>query len=449
LARHAAARPPRADSHDEPAGLPARRLAWSVVDEILRSGRALDEVFERAARTAALEPRDAALARAIAVVTFRRFGTIRQALLDRMTKGLPKDERALTLLATAAAQVLFLDIPDHAALDVTVRLTQSERLLQHLAGLANAILRRIAREREGILAKSDPLETDTPDWLAGRWRAHYGEEAAHAIAAAHRRGGAVDLTVKGDAAGWAERLGGILLATGAVRLRERGNLRELPGYAEGAWWVQDAAAAIPARLLDARPGERVADLCAAPGGKTAQLASAGARVLAVDRSAPRLKRLAENMERLKLSVETRAADALALEAEPFEAVLLDAPCSATGTIRRHPDVPWIKSEDDLRKLAELQTRLLDKAADLTKPGGRLVYCTCSLEPEEGEHQVAAFLARRPEFSRAPVTPAELPCLAEAVTPQGDIRTLPHYGGDDLGAAGVDGFFIARFLRANS
>jgi 16S rRNA (cytosine967-C5)-methyltransferase len=432
-----------------PAGLQARRLAWIVVDEVLRNGRALDEVFERAARAAALEHRDAALARAIAVVTFRRFGTIRQALLDRMAKRLPKEERALTLLATAAAQVLFLDVPDHAAVDVTVGLTRSERPLQHLGGLANAILRRIAREREEILAGADPLETDTPDWLASRWRAHYGENAARAIAAAHGRGGAVDLTVKDDPAGWAERLSAILLATGAVRLVERGDLRELPGYADGAWWVQDAAAALPARLLDAKRGERVADLCAAPGGKTAQLAAAGAHVLAVDRSVPRLKRLAENMERLKLSVETQVADALALEAEPLDAVLLDAPCSATGTIRRHPDVPWIKSEDDLRKLAGLQGRLLDKAADLTRPGGRLVYCTCSLEPEEGEHQAAAFLKRRPDFRRAPVAPEELPGLPEAVTPEGDVRTLPHYGGAALGAAGLDGFFIARFSRANS
>jgi 16S rRNA (cytosine967-C5)-methyltransferase len=449
LARHSAARKRRADPQDEPAGLPARRLAWSAVDEVFRSGRALDEVFDRAARAAGLEHRDEALARAIAVVTFRRFGTIRQALLDRMARGLPKDKRALSLLATAAAQVLFLDVPDHAAVDITVRLTRSERPIEHFAGLANAILRRIAREREEILAGADPLDTDTPDWLAGRWRAHYGEETAGAIAAAHRQGGAIDLSVKADPAGWAERLGGVLLATGTVRLTERISVRELAGFDEGAWWVQDAAAAIPARLLGPKPGERVADLCAAPGGKTAQLAAAGAEVVAVDRSAQRLECLAENMARLKLSVEAKAVDALMLEAEPFDAVLLDAPCSATGTIRRHPDVPWIKGEDDLRKLADLQTRLLDKAADLTRPGGRLVFCTCSLEPEEGERQVAAFLARRPEFRRARITPEEAPGLAEAVTPDGDLRTLPCHGGDALGAAGIDGFFIARFLRAKS
>jgi 16S rRNA (cytosine967-C5)-methyltransferase len=449
LAKSAGVRSPAAEAREDSAGLPVRRLAWSVVDEVLRSRRALDDAFERAARAAGLDRRDEALARAIAVVTFRRLGTIRQALLDRMAKGPPKDERALSLLATAAAQVLFLDVPDHAAVDVTVRLAQSERSLQHLGGLANAVLRRVAREREEILARADPLALDTPEWLARRWRVHYGDETARAIAAAHGRGGAVDLTVKDDPAGWAERLGGMLLATGAVRLRERGDLRDLPGYAEGAWWVQDAASALPGRLLGAKPNERVADLCAAPGGKTAQLASTGAKVLTVDRSAPRLKRLEENLARLKLAAETRVADALTIEAEPFDAVLLDAPCSATGTIRRHPDVPWIKTEEDVSKLAELQTKLLDKAADLTKPGGRLVYCTCSLEPEEGEQQVAAFLERRPEFRRAPVTVEEVPGLPEAVTADGDVRTLPHHGGEALGATGLDGFFIARFTRANS
>src|SRR5215204_3528496 len=222
----------------------------------MRSGRALDEVFERAARAAALEARDEALARAIAVVAFRRFGTIRRALVERMAKGLPKGERVLALLAAAAAQVLFLDVPDHAAVDVTVRLAQSEGPSRHLAGLANAVLRRLARERDAILADADAdaLEVDTPEWLRLRWRAAYGD-AAHAIAEAHRRGGAVDLTVREDPAGWAERLGATLLATGTLRLNDRSAIRELPGYAEGAWWVQDAAAALPARLLEVRPGE--------------------------------------------------------------------------------------------------------------------------------------------------------------------------------------------------
>lgn len=426
-------------------GVGSRRLAWLAVADVLRSGRALDDTFERLRAGAGLSSRDEALARAIAVVSFRRFGTIRAALDRRLDKGLPANPDAVALLTTGLAQVLFLDVPDHAAVDVTVRLARTEESLRHLSGLANAVLRRVARERDAILGTADVLETDTPAWLAARWREQYGSEA-HAIAEAHRRGGAIDLTIRNEPRAWAEGLGGVLLSTGTVRLTDKGAIRDLPGYAEGAWWVQDAAAALPARLLQVREGERVVDLCAAPGGKTAQLASAGARVLAVDRSEPRLRRLRENMERLKLSVETKAADVLALETEPFDAVLLDAPCSATGTIRRHPDVSWTKRANDIAKLAELQTRLLDKAASLTRAGGRLVYCTCSLEPEEGERQASAFLARHPVFRRVPVELGEVPGLPEAVTSEGDLRTLPHHGGEAFGAVGLDGFFAARFVR---
>ena len=253
--------------------------------------------------------------------------------------------------------------------------------------------------------------------------------------------------MKTEPEAWAERLGGIVLPTGSVRLLERTPVRELPGFAEGAWWVQDAAAALPARLLAPRPGERIADLCAAPGGKTAQLASAGARVLAVDRSAKRLARLGENMERLRLAVEIKAADALTLEEEPFDAVLLDAPCSATGTVRRHPEIAWTKTPEDIAKLAGLQSRLLDKAASLVRPGGRLVYCTCSLEPEEGEAQVAAFLQRQPTFRRAPVDEREVGGLAELLDGAGDLRTLPcHLAAVAPGRGGLDGFYAARLIR---
>ncbi len=425
-------------------GLASRRLAAHAVAEVLRRRASLDETFERLARQATLDERDAGLARAIAVTTFRRFGTIRTALTERLAKGPPKDEAFLGLLATGAAQILFLDVPDHAAVDLAVRLARTEGR-PGLAGLVNAVLRRIARERDTILAGSDPLRVDTPEWLARRWSRHYGA-AAPAIAEAHRAGGSLDLSVRSDPALWAERLGGTVLATGTVRLTQRTPIRELPGYGEGAWWVQDAAAALPARFLAAGPGERVIDLCAAPGGKTAQLASRGAHVVAVDRSEARLKRLRENMERLQLSVETRMTDVLALHEEPFDAVLLDAPCSATGTLRRNPDAAWTKRESDLSQLVELQTRLLDKAAALTRPEGRLVYCTCSLEPEEGERQVAAFLERHPEFVPAPLGPDDVPGLSEAVTPEGWLRTLPHYGGPQFGGTGMDGFFAARFRR---
>lgn len=430
-----------------PAGLPARRLAWEAVSEVLRHRGALDEVLDDLAGRARLDPRDAGLARAIAVATFRRFGTIRAALAERLAKGLPSDERTVALLAVGAAQVLLLDVPDHAAVDLAVRLAQGDRRLRHLSGVANAVLRRIARERDLILSEAGPLSLDTPAWLAERWTAAFGEETARRIAAAHRSAASVDLTVKADPDAWAARLNGLVLPTGSVRLLERTPVRELPGYAEGDWWVQDAAASLPARLLRAEAGERVADLCAAPGGKAAQLALIGAHVLAVDRAPKRLGRLAENMSRLRLAVETREADVLDLPDEPFDAVLLDAPCSATGTIRRHPDVAWTKRPSDLAALADLQRRLLDKAAALTRPGGRLVYCTCSLEPEEGVDQVEAFLARAGDFARLAVRPEEVGGLAEAVTPAGDLRTLPcHLPDAPEGRSGLDGFFAARLVR---
>jgi 16S rRNA (cytosine967-C5)-methyltransferase len=417
-----------------------------AVTETMKRRVPLDDVLDELSPGENLSPRDEALARAIAIVTFRRLGTLGRALNERLNRE-PKDERLLHLLATGAAQILFLDVPDHAAVDSAVRLAQDDAKLNHAGGFINAVLRRVARERDMILEQQEPW-LDTPTWLEERWVAQYGEGLAAKIAEAHRSMASVDLSVKEDAASWAERLGGILLPTGSIRLVERTAIRDLPGFDEGAWWVQDAAAALPARLLHAKAGERIADLCAAPGGKTAQLAAAGAEVLAVDRSAKRLKRLEENLARLNLRAETRAIDAEKLDEAPFDAILLDAPCSATGTIRRHPDVAWTKSEEDIRKLSGLQTRLLDKAADLLKPGGRLVYCTCSLEAEEGEQQAAGFLARHPEFVRRPITADEIGGLTECLTPEGDVRTLPcHLVSPEHERGGLDGFFVARFVKA--
>jgi 16S rRNA (cytosine967-C5)-methyltransferase len=414
--------------------------------ESLKRPAPLDDVIEELAPTQALDPRDEALARAAATVTFRRFGTIRRALAARLDKGLPKDQRLLALLSVGAAQALFLDVPDHAAVDTAVRIAQDDRSLRHASGLVNAVLRRIVRERDRILAEDDPW-ADTPDWLKARWIAHYGPETAAAIASAHRNPAAIDLTVKAEPEAWAERLDGLLLPTGSVRLRGRTPIRDLPGFTDGAWWVQDAAAALPARLLAPNRGESIADLCAAPGGKTAQLAAAGARVVAVDRSAKRLRRLAENLARLGLAADTLAADATTLDLSPFDGVLLDAPCSATGTIRRHPDVAWTKTEADLAKLADLQRRLLAAAARLVKPGGRIVYSTCSLEPDEGERQAETFLADHPGFMVEPIRPDEVGGLFDLVTASGHLRTLPcHMPLPEGARSGLDGFFAARFVR---
>ena len=432
------------ETGQDAAGLGARRAAALAVADLIGQERppALDEALAAALRAERLESGDAALARAIALATFRRLGQIRRVLADRLDKGLPVGKpRLFSLLATGTAQILDLAVPDHAAVDLAVRLAKADHRTAGFAGMVNAVLRRVAREREAILAATEPLRDNTPDWLARRWVSAYGPERAAEIARAHLSSAPIDLTLRNEGEGqaWAERLGATLLPTGSLRMPPDGAaIPDLPGFGEAAWWVQDAAAAIPARLLGVGEGERVLDLCAAPGGKTMQLASRGANVTALDRSAPRLERLRDNLARLGLTAEIAVGDATAYQAEPFDAVLLDAPCSATGTIRRHPDVAWTKDESDIVRLAQLQTRLLDRAATLVRPGGRLVYCTCSLERAEGEAQIAAFLARNTRFARVPLRPEEVGGRADLIDGEGDLRTLP--------SQGLDGFFAGRLVH---
>jgi 16S rRNA (cytosine967-C5)-methyltransferase len=432
-------------------GLAARLAAEQAIAEALADRRPLDDFFGAgsvAPRLAGLEPRDRALARSIATVAMRRLGTIRKALAARLDRGMPKKSGGLeAALIAGAAQILFMEAADHAAVDLAVRAIKRDPKSAPFAGLANAVLRGIQRERDAILAASDALEDDTPPWLAARWRKTYGEAAARAIAQAHRHEPTIDLTTKSDPTLWAERLGGVVTPTGSVRLRAHTPIAELEGYADGQWWVQDAAAALPARLLKVSPGARVADLCAAPGGKTAQLAQAGAEVTALDKSAERLKRLAANLARLGFAAQTRVGDAATFDAPPFDAILLDAPCSSTGTIRRHPDVAWTKRASDIAGLAQTQSRLLDAAARLLKSGGTLVYCVCSLEPEEGFEQIEALLRRNPDLSRAPIDADEFKLPPESVTAAGDLRTLPHHMADENPRlSGLDGFFAARLVR---
>ena len=312
---------------------------------------------------ARLPERDRRLARAIASTTLRRHGEI-WALLDRLIeKKPPRSRDFFHILETAVAQILFMEVADHAAVSIAIDQVSADPKARHLKGLANAVLRRIARERDALLAYIDSARLDAPEWLWDRWCATYGEDTARSIAEAHLAEPALDITVKSDAAGWAEKLGGVVTATGSVRIADAAPIEALPGYADGAWWVQDAAAALPARLLGDVAGKRIADLCAAPGGKTAQLASAGATVTALDISANRLKRLTANLERLQLKAETVAADVFAwTPAEPFDAILLDAPCSSTGTIRRHPDIAWLKQPGDIAALSAIQARMIDSAA---------------------------------------------------------------------------------------
>jgi 16S rRNA (cytosine967-C5)-methyltransferase len=338
-------------------------------------------------------------------------------------------------------------VPDHAAVDLSVRLTRADRRAARYAGLVNAVLRRIAQQGAARLHDADTTALDTPPWLLKRWTQAYGADMAHAIAQANSREAALDLSVKQDPERWADALGGRVLPTGTVRAIAHGPVAQLPGFADGAWWVQDAAAALPARLLGDVRGKTVADLCAAPGGKTAQLAQAGAHVVAVDRTDARLTRLRQNLARLKLAAETVVADATQWQAGPFDAVLLDAPCSSTGTIRRHPDIPWLKREGDIAELTTLQHSLLARAVELVKPGGLLVYCTCSLEPEECETIVADLLTRDSRLRRRPATAAEVSGCGEFLTANGDLRTLPCHLPDAVAQlGGMDGFYAARLER---
>jgi 16S rRNA (cytosine967-C5)-methyltransferase len=439
-------------SSSSPPGLDARRIAAEIVGGVLRRRRPLDELLETESLHA-LAARDRALVRSIVATVLRRLGTLRHLLLGQLDRGLPPDAPQVeATLLIGAAQILFLDVPDHAAVDLSVRLAQADRHASRYSKLINAVLRRLTRDGKKRLAALDTPLLDTPDWLMRRWIAHYGEETARALTAAHIHEPSLDLTVKGDADAWAATLGGRVTPTGTVRVNASGPVPQLAGYDDGAWWVQDAAAALPARLLGDVAGRNVADLCAAPGGKTAQLAAAGARVTAVDRSAARLRRLRDNLTRLKLDADVVEADAAqwqggSLDAGPFDAILVDAPCSATGTIRRHPDIPWLKSEADVAKLAALQGRLLDRAAALVKPGGTLIYCTCSLEPEEGENQVAALLSRNAGMRRHPIATHEIADQAQFLTAEGDLRTLPcHWPDTDSRMAGLDGFYAARLIR---
>jgi 16S rRNA (cytosine967-C5)-methyltransferase len=445
---------PRISPQPEVPGLAVRRITADLLDGVLRRHIALDEQLSGNGAhpgIAALTDRDRALTRRLAATALRRLGSLRHLLGGFLEKGFPADApRAETILLIGAVQILWLDVPDHAAVDLSVRLAQADRRAARYAGLVNAVLRRVAQNREA-LGTVDSTR-DTPSWLLARWRKIYGNETARAIAAANAHEPALDLTVKRDAAEWAERLRGRVLPTGTVRTLAQGVISLLPGFSEGAWWVQDAAASLPARLLGDVRGLRVVDLCAAPGGKTAQLSFAGARVTAVDRSPARLARLRDNLARLVLDAEIVAADALEWQPESsnagaFDAVLLDAPCSSTGTIRRHPDISWLKSEADIGVLSSLQQRLLDRAAKLVKPGGLLIYCVCSLEPEEGVEQISALLAREPHLARKPIAVSELGGRGEFVTSDGDLRTLPFYLPDqDPRWGGLDGFYVARLVR---
>lgn len=426
-------------------GLAVRALAARAFTRVLSERRSIEEALQSSLKTP-LSEADFLLARAILTVAFRHLGTIRQALRDRLTTGnLPEAGNVHAALTISLAQILFMDTADHAAVDLGVELCKADPKARHLVPLVNALLRRVCREKAAVLAHRSEQgpQADLPAWLCERWARAHGAQASEAIASVLATPPHVDLTPIANHVALDEAIGGRRLPTGSIRLQSETPITDLPGYTEGWFQVQDAAAAIPARLIGGGAGTRLLDLCAAPGGKTAQLAKTGAEVVAVERNASRAERLRGNLTRLNLAATIAIADAVTFSDAPFDAVLLDAPCSATGTIRRHPEIAWTKTLADILALAAQQSRLLENAARLLKIGGTLVFATCSLEPEEGERQIDAFLKAHPGFAPAPINIAALGLPEASLAAPGCLRILPQHLAE---FGGCDGFFAARLHR---
>lgn len=426
----------------EPAGLKLRLVAAQRLKDVLAGSN-----FAPLTAAELADGRDRALANRLITTALRRQGQLNFIIHALLDKGMPgKSGTFEAVLRLSLAQLVFLpDLGAHSALFLAVEATKRDPKARHLSGLMNAVL----RNAQANSAKFGMLDDDLliPDTFGDTWLAAYGEAAIDAFSTALLAGAPLDLTLKSDDAGLIDALGAERLIADSVRIEQRDRpVEALPGFAEGQWWVQDAASAIPARLLGAVKGGRVLDLCAAPGGKTAQLIKAGYQVMALDSDATRMERLKQNLARLDYTAETVVADAgNYAPATPYDGVLLDAPCSATGTFRRHPEVIWHRSAGDVAGRVRLQRALLANAFRCLDASGVLVYCVCSLEPAEGEEQVDWALDALPGLELWPVTPAELPGLENAVTARGLVRTHPGMApGGHTG--GMDGFFVARFRR---
>jgi len=426
-------------------GLPARRAAYAILNDILFQKKNLDEAFARVSGLEDMPGRDKAFVRLLVSVVLKRAREMDAALEKLLNEPLAslKPPQMLNMFRLGIAQFAFLQTPPHAAVNTTVELAEAEGVAHHKP-LVNAVMRRLTREGWQAKGERDAGRMSTPAWLWDEWMRDYGVEGALAIAAANLGEAPVDFSVKSQPEQWAKTLEATLLPTGSLRKNSGGFIPDLPGFTQGAWWIQNAAAALPAKLFGDLNGKTAVDLCAAPGGKTAQLAAMGAKVIAVDRSAERVKRLAENMQRLHFDVETVVSDGAVWQPkEAVDAVLIDAPCTATGTIRHQPDVLWLKEPRDQEKLAALQKKLLLNAVKMLKPGGILVYCTCSLQKAEGEQQAIWLLQQGLPVHIAPIRRDEISGTAEMVTERGELRCLPFQWKD---TGGIDGFYAVRFVR---
>jgi 16S rRNA (cytosine967-C5)-methyltransferase len=430
-------------SKKTPAGLPLRLLAIARLRDVLTGS-----AFIPFSATEIAEGRDRALANRLVTTALRHQGHLNFALSELLDKGMPAKSGSFeAVLRLSLAQLLYLpDLGAHSAIFLAVEALKNDKKAQHLTGLMNAVLRRA--QGSGSRYWDLPSDLLFPKALREHWIDLYGEDAVADFGIAMIDGAPLDLTMKNPEPVAVETLGGSPIHADSVRIETRDRpVEALPGYTEGEWWVQDAASALPARLLGLAPGARVLDLCAAPGGKTAQLIKAGYSVTALDNDAGRLTRLKTNLDRLNYAAEVVEADAGQFKPETlYDGILLDAPCSATGTFRRHPEVVWHRTEADINGRVTLQRRLIANAVKCLNPGGVLIYCTCSLEAEEGENQAEWVKQTMPDLEQSAISPSELGELGFAVTPEGLVRTHP--GQTVPGEAGgtLDGFFVARFRR---
>ncbi len=434
-----------------PDALQSRMVALTLLGQCLDQQKPLDQLLDSDPALLRLDSRDRAFVRAMVLATLRHLGQVDDILrqcVERPDQDI-QPAHLRHLLRVAVTQLVFLDVPPHAAVNTAVDVC--DRLgLMRMKGFVNAILRRVSQSGKNMTSGQDAPRLNTPPWLLESWIKDYGLQTALQIAHANGQEPDMDFTVRdpSEMAHWADLLGAAVLPNGTLRRESAGAIPDLPGFSGGAWWVQEAAASLAAPLLKAQSGDVILDMCAAPGGKTAQLAAAGARVVALDRSASRMRLLRENMERIGLvdSVAPEIADASTwrpVGGALFQKILIDAPCSATGTLRRQPDTAWLKRVDDIARLAAVQARVLDNAVTLLAPGGTLLYCTCSLQMAEGEGQIAALLTRHKDMIRAPIQPEEVPFLPMALTTNRELRVMP-WMWPDLG--GLDGFFIARLRK---
>ncbi len=429
---------------DSPVASNARLSALAALVHTIDKGKPLDTAWAADRHFSSMSPSDKAFAQLLVKTVLRHLGQIDELISKLLEHSITsKTSRVTHILRLGIAQLIWLETPPHAAVHSSVEMTKQIKLTK-FSGLVNAVLKKIVKEGRKIIEQQDAAQLNTPEWLWKSWEKAYGIENTRKIAEMHMSDPPLDITAKSDPEFWAQELGGTILPTASIRLHDAKNITHLKGFPDGNWWVQDAAASIPARLLGNIKDKHVFDLCAAPGGKTAQLIAAGAKVTAIDRSKERITILKTNIHRLKLQAEYVTTDACKWTPSfTPDAILLDAPCSATGTLRRHPDVALHKKPDDIIRLAQTQHKLLNHALDILKSGGILVYAVCSLQPEEGEQQITQILAERNDISLIPADPSVIGGMKEWVTGRGEIRTLPCFLAE---SQGMDGFYAAILVK---